>query len=201
MNNVLGNKYVLPPDVVIMSVSELDEQRRRQFEATEHDFVLSRSGSRGHSQIISEDMASLLSQFRQPKTLVDAIVAFSKEYSLDATRILDGSFPTLQRFLKRRFLVLEGSPESRVVTPSAQVGEYVASYEVVRLIQSLDDNEVFKVKDSNGRFGAMKILRTDAPSHARGLILREQQILAYLDGDRLRRRFMRSENAMDDSIW
>src|SRR4051794_10888168 len=96
---------VLPADVVLQSVEELPAQLREQVECEEHDVAVTRRRSRTPSKIIDAATADLLRAFETPRTISEAIIAFSSAHDADPEATLVDAFPVLQRFMRAGWLV------------------------------------------------------------------------------------------------
>src|ERR1700761_4244211 len=99
---------VLPADVQIIPVTELTPQVRSQVGASDNDFALTRTMSRTPSKVIDANAAALLRQFQKPKTIVDAILAFSRAAKTRPADVLDEAFPLIESCLLARLLVEPG---------------------------------------------------------------------------------------------
>jgi serine/threonine-protein kinase len=173
---------VLPRDLLIIPVTELSAEVRRQFDCADSDYAVTRPNARSHSQIIDAAGAQLLEEFRTPKTVVQAILAYSQARQVDPAQTLERSFPFLRDLGKARFLVRADSSEADRIEPVFAAGEMVAGCEVLRCVQVLDDTEVYQVRDSAGRLGALKCVRPGPRDHLATVFLREAAILRHLSG-------------------
>ena len=88
---------VLPPDVVIVPVSELPPELREQVGHEAGDYSVTRPRSRTMSSIVDAKTAALLETFRTPATIVDAVIAFSAAEGLDPRATLDDAFAVARR--------------------------------------------------------------------------------------------------------
>jgi hypothetical protein len=87
----------LNEDVEIVAVVELPESVRAQIGASATDFVMIRPYS--SVEVIDESTAALLDQFRQSKTIVDAILAHSRKMRVRPSEVLKSAFPLIQGFI------------------------------------------------------------------------------------------------------
>src|SRR5262245_161014 len=161
---LLTDRFVLPSDLLLVPVNELPEGTRRQIQAEEGAYALTRPSSRSPSLIVDGSAASLLREFRKPITIVDAVIRFSRERKTDPEQTLEEAFPMFERLLLQRLLVPSESEEAHVILPSLEVGTRFAGAEVCQCLQALDDTEVYRVKTDRGENAALKILRPNVPT-------------------------------------
>ena len=93
---------ILPKDVLLVPVDELPEETRRQFAYENGDFAITRLRSRTPSKIIDAQAAALISEFRQAKTLAQAIRDFSQANQRDPNEVLESAFPLIQQLVNIR---------------------------------------------------------------------------------------------------
>jgi serine/threonine-protein kinase len=178
----LTGAFVLPPDVVLTPVAELPGDVRRQFEAEDGDVAITRPRSREPSKVVDAHTAALLGEFREPKTVVDAVISYSRAHRLDPEQTLEQAFPILDRFVRARLLVPPGSEGAAAIVPLHAVGTRVASFEVLQPIQVVDDSELYRVRDAEGQVAALKIGRPGQPPEFARLLAWEAAVLRRLDG-------------------
>ena len=179
----LTEPMVLPVDLLLTPVKDLPEHVRRQVEADDGDFALTRPNSRTPSRIIDASAADLLKEFRSPVTIVEAVIRYSRGRQLDPERILEEAFPMLERLAGSRLLVPSSSDEAKRILPSLEVPSRFREFEVVRCLQSLDDIEVYELRGDDGRHAALKLGRANAPSRAQEMFSREAAMLTRLEGE------------------
>jgi serine/threonine-protein kinase len=173
---------VLPPDLLLVPVKDLPENVRRQIQAEDGDYALTRPQSRTPSRVVDAEAAALLNEFRKPTTIVDAIIRYSQATKADPQRMLEDAFPMLERLAHLRMLVPPDSDEAHQVPPALESGASLAGCEVIRCVQSLEDTELYHVRTSQGENAALKILRANATGEVARMLDREAGILARLDG-------------------
>jgi len=175
----------LPEELTILPVAELDDETRSRLDCEPEDFAISLPRSRTTSVIVDPHTAGLLERFRQPRSLVDAVLLYSLPRRLEAREVLEASLPMVEGFLRRGLLVDAENPETgAAVRPSFEPGDRVEGLTMVRSIQLLADTELYLVRlpDGDGaRFGALK-LRRDVAKKAPGSLRREGEVLELLDG-------------------
>ena len=90
---IITNPMLLPPDVVLVPVAELPEHTRKQLTYDEGDVAITRPGSRAPSRIVDAAAAALLDEFRTAKTIIEAIVSYSRSSETDPEQALEQAFP------------------------------------------------------------------------------------------------------------
>lgn len=176
----ITDPLVLPPDVILVPVAELPEELRRQLGSEEGDWAITRPRSRTPSRLVDADSAELLSLFKEPRTIVEAVICFSRSREVDPGETLEQAYPLLQRLLGSGFLVPEGEAGAEGIHPALEPGDTIAGFEVVECVQGLEDTELYQVR-SGKTVAALKIERPSAAGKT-GLFEREAAILAHLDG-------------------
>jgi serine/threonine protein kinase len=179
----ITDPLVLPEDVLLLPVADLPEETRRQLTWEEGDYAVTRPRSRTPSRIVDAGAADLLRTFREPVTIVEAVIRFSRERSLDPETTLEEAYPLLERLLAAGFLVAEGSQQAEAIRQTHQGGEEVAGFEVVECVQGLEDTELYQVRSVEGVTVALKIERPVAAGRSGGAFEREAAILEHLAGE------------------
>lgn len=177
----LVDPLVLPPDVVIAPVLELPERLRAQFEADDGDFAVSRPRGRASSKIVDPAAAELLRRFREPTTVVDAIIAHARAAGSDPDRLLEEAYPLLERMHTDGILVAADAPSAEAIEESVGVGAELAGYTVTKQAQLLEDTEVFQGRGPDGDLVALKVARRPSRRIVR-LFAREARVLDHLGG-------------------
>lgn len=174
--------FLLPTDVLVVPVNSLPEEQRCKFSADDGDFAITRLRGRSRSKIIDTHIAKLLQEFKGGKTIVDAIISFSQGSGLDPKQTLEVAYPILEMLINASFLVAEGSDKSEPVDASVGEGDDWAGLEIVRLVQILQDTEIYQARTTDGRLAALKIVRPEAIESLTPVIDREARILEHLVG-------------------
>jgi len=173
--------FVLPPDVVLTAVADLPEHIRAQVSG-DGEFAITRPRARSSTRMLSRDAAELLEEFRTAKTVVQAVISYCATKGSEPERTLEEAFPILQNLVSAQFLVPANSENSAAIQPGFEVGHIVDGYTIVKMVQTLEDSEVYQVSAPDGGKGALKIARSaDNRSMAKAL-RREAQILSLLNG-------------------
>lgn len=176
----LTDPLVLRSDVVLMPVADLPAEVRAKFAYDDGDFTLSRRHGRMPSQVIDGETASLLTLFRTPRTLVDAVLVNSRALRKDPESWLDELLPHIGIFLKNSVLVPAGSEEEREMQPSLADGDRIGAWTIVHCVSMIEDSEIYRVRDGS-RDAALKIARTPQPFE-RSLFGNEALVLDALEG-------------------
>ncbi|MEM9598501.1 MAG: protein kinase, partial [Acidobacteriota bacterium] len=173
--------FVLPPDVLLIPVTDLSEGVREGLSFDEGDIAVTRPNGRASSVILDPSSADLLRSFERPTPIVDAVIALSRDRALDPEETLESAYPVLESLLRSGFLVAEGTAGAAPIEASLDVGDTFEGFEVLEVRQVLEDSEVYRVRGGDGTEGALKLLRKGA-ERAGPKLRREADILARLDG-------------------
>jgi eukaryotic-like serine/threonine-protein kinase len=175
-------RVLLPHDVLIVPASAVASTVRSELKLDDGEYAITRIGARTSSRIVDTPTADLLSEFRTPTTIVDAVIRYSRARRVDPRATLEDAFPLLEQFFYERLLVSEGSEDSRAITPSLPPGEELAGFEIHDAIQVLEDTEIYRATDRTGMPAALKIARTASRRSLTRRLGREASILRHLDG-------------------
>jgi serine/threonine-protein kinase len=178
----ITDPLVLPRDVILLPVADLPEETRARFAHDEGDFAITHPRSRTPSRILDASSAALVGQFREPRTIVEAVIRFCREQESDPETTLEEAYPLLQRLLDSGFLVEESAAEAEGIKPSLHPGEEIEGFTIVECVQGLEDTELYLVRAAGGGAGALKIERPSVAGRSGGLFEREEAILRRLDG-------------------
>lgn len=177
----ITSPLVLAADVLLLPVTDLAPEVRARFDCEDGDFAITRPRSRAPSKIIERRGAELLKEFRTPKTIVQAVIDYSRATRMPADDVLAAAYPLIHRLMSARFLVEAESGDAADIAPLLAIGETVGSVDIVRCIHVVDDSELYHASDSRGHPVALKIARTGR-GEMRRKMAREATILAHLDG-------------------
>jgi serine/threonine-protein kinase len=134
------------------------------------------------TRLVSPELGALLREFREPTRIVDAVLRFSRAHARDPFDNLDDAFDALIVFINARLLVSPDSSSAAALVATLAPGQEVASYEVRRLVSSLEDNEVYLAQTPEGRSVALKLARPGAPQIVAAGLAAEARILSHLGG-------------------
>jgi eukaryotic-like serine/threonine-protein kinase len=172
---------VLSTDVLIIRVADLPQPVRDEI-GDENGFAVTRARGRAASVLVDEVTAQLLGEFREPSTIVDAVIRFSRRLDVDPEILLNDSYPTLRQFLIGGHLVGVNSQQARPHQLAFAIGEEVAGGVVVRCIRVLDDTELYQLLLHRGGLAALKVLRPERAAFAHHALRREAEVLSLIDG-------------------
>jgi len=166
-----------------MRVAELGEEIRRRLGDDPGEFVLALPGGRSWSCGVDAETAALLEEFRQPTTVPEAVLRYSRQRELDPELTLEARYPQLMRLLSRRFLRLaDGEGDEHPTRRSFFPGETFNGAKVVRLLRFMEDTELYLLRLDNGSPAVLKIERPNAPQEV-GSLRHEAEVLRALEGD------------------
>ena len=180
--------FVLRADVLLIPCTDLSDDMRRKITFEEGDFTLSRRHGRALAQVIDRDTAALLELFRQPRTIVDAILENGRALGKDPEALFEEILPHLGTFVENRVLVPVGSEEEKEIRPRFESGTVIAGRRIVRCASLIEDSEIYQLRDENG-VAALKIAREDTPD-LREVFENEAAFLRHLDGSGLAPRLL-----------
>lgn len=173
--------YILPEDVQVLPVDKLPEQALAKFEYEADDFIITYTHARSTSKIIDASSASLLQEFRKPKSLPEGVLTYALLNNLDAQEILESSYTFLSRLRNEGFLVSYDDAFGKK-SQFFKAGDRFKDYEIVSKLDGVADTEIYKIK-RNGQFFALKLLKTSKKTpQLLANFYNEIDILNALDG-------------------
>jgi len=110
--------FVLPAGTILVPMRELPENVRREIQAEEDDFAISRPDSRAQATIIDPRTAALVRHFEKPQTIAEAVARYSRDKHEDPEQLLEEAFPILQSLIASQLLVAADSQEAREAKPA-----------------------------------------------------------------------------------
>lgn len=137
---------ILPADTVLAPVAELPESVRNRLDGEEGDYALSRPLLRATSRILDARSAALVAAFWSPRTIVEAVLLFSRERELDPEATLTEAFPLLESLLSAGFLVEAASAEAAGIRPSFAPGDEIGDWCVASAVQVVEDSEIYQAR-------------------------------------------------------
>lgn len=182
MAGVTGT-LVLPPDVELTRVGDLEPVRLSGIDCEPTDWILTRPASRSRSSVVSEDLALVLEQFRGGARIVDVVIAAARDSRRTPQDLLDELWPALSRFIDSNWLVPEGSSLATRPEPWYPPGSSLGELTLVRCLRVLEDSQVYQARSQAGADLAVKVVdAADSPSAA-ARVAHEADVLALLGGD------------------
>jgi len=175
-------------DLLLIPVRDLPDESRQRLDCEPDDFAVSRLHGRTGSKIVDSQAAGLLERFRTPRTVIDAVVLFSRERQLDPGDVLESAYPLVRGLLDGGFLVPADGSSENVAGPGKPTwspGTVLVEGVVERCLQVLDDTEVHVLARGDAR-SVLKVERPVAGAARTGVarrFRREAAILAHLGGE------------------
>jgi eukaryotic-like serine/threonine-protein kinase len=179
---VITDRFVLPPDAEMVPVDTVAADLRSRFAHRPGDYVISRSSGRAGTHVVDASSAGLLERFRGGTTISDAVLAFSRASEADPERVLTDAWPVLQKLIRARLLVPERNGAAGTVAPRLSVGEQIDDWTAVSCVYLLEDTELWQVRDSAGRWYALKLARSAQDAVVGPRLQREASMLTMLAG-------------------
>lgn len=179
----LTGPLVLPEDVMLIPVGELAAQTRARLTCEDGDFAITRPRSRTPSRVVDPAFAALLTEFRSARTIVDAVVGFSKTRDADPRDVLKNAFPILGRLVDDGLLVSPTAGRATTITSSFEIGDRIGAFTIVAHVHLVEDVELYQATRDDGRLAVLKIARPNASSAIVGTLKREADALEHLAGD------------------
>lgn len=196
-------------DVLLVPVGELPDDLRAQIDCAPEDFALSRPQARTGSKILDADAADLVGRFREPRTIVEAVILYGRARSLDPEEVLEGAFPLLRGLLQAGFLVPAGeghrpAAQRRGIEARWKAGDRRLGATVTRVLQVLEDTEVYLLErglpEGRAAHSVLKIERQAGAAPGLGeRLCREARFLARLGGSPAPRLLASGE--LDGAAW
>ncbi|MET0555439.1 MAG: lanthionine synthetase LanC family protein [Vicinamibacteria bacterium] len=175
----LAGPLALNADVLLIPVAELPEESRGQIDCSPGDVAVSRLQGRSGSKIVDADAARLLERFREPRSIVEAVILYAREKQVEPDQVLEDAFPMLRSLVDGGFLSAAGGERSTTAA-GARAGSALLGGTVVRALQVLDDTEVH-VLARDERRSVVKLERV-AGSPIRARLAHEAAFLDHLAG-------------------
>jgi serine/threonine-protein kinase len=176
--------------VYLLPVEELPDDVLGKLEFSDGDYALTRPQGRTGSKIIDRDAADLIGRFRQPRTIVEAVVLFSRTRGEDPQGVLDNAFPFLKSLLASGYLVEAVDGATPAVTegplsPRWNPGDALLGGRVLRTLQVLEDTELCVIRRPGGETSVIKAQRATSGAsdvRVRAMFQREGNALERLRG-------------------
>jgi serine/threonine protein kinase len=172
--------FVLKQGVQLIPCAELSDDVREKITCDEGDFTLSHRYGRALAQVVDGDTAALLALFREPRTIVDAVLENSRVLGKDPAAWLDELLPHIGAFVDSRVLVPAGSDEEKEIRPQFESGETFAGWKVVRCASLIEDSEIYQLRRGD-EVAALKIARVTTKG-LQAAFDNELAVLRHLDG-------------------
>jgi eukaryotic-like serine/threonine-protein kinase len=181
---------VLPSDIFILPVAQLGSRLRRRLKHDATDWSITWPGSRTYTSIVDEMGAKLLSMFKSPTTMVDAVIRFSVQESVSPQETLEASFEMLAEFINDGILMPASSLLAKPIEASLPSGAQFGAYAILDCVYAVVDTEVYLGKTRDGEFVALKMSRAEASANVNSGIVHEAAVLQRLQGQATTPRFI-----------
>ena len=171
--------FVLPADVEILAIEDLDAKTRALLNAQPGDFTVSRPLGRATAKVVDANTASLLKQFVTPIGIARAVAQAAIVAGADPHEMLEAAYPTLSRLIDDGFLVLASDESSVRVSARLRARDRVGRWQVQHCLRVLEDVELYEIRDDNDARFAMKLARS-RDKRARDAISHEAKMLRHV---------------------
>jgi eukaryotic-like serine/threonine-protein kinase len=174
--------FVLPEDLLLIPLRLVPADQREGLEGEDDDVAITRTRGRTDSKVVDASLANLVEEFRQGRTIVEAVHRFAHRQGRPAEVVLDAAYPILKRLIESSFLVPQNSPRAGAVTASLSPSETWGDCQIVEAIQVLEDTELYRAKTPDGHQVALKIARSGSVGRIVDMLRREARILQHVGG-------------------
>ena len=176
----IGGPFILANDIEFIPVASVNEKTRNGFEHEPGDVVVTKVNTRETSKVISQDLASILQEFREPKSMAEVIYSFSLSLKKDPQQIADEVFESLLDMKQWGFIV-PCHQQYSLSRRSLQINERFRDYTVLEKYQQVEDTAVYRAANDSGNLCALKLLKAGENNNVEFLFKNEASILSLLD--------------------
>jgi eukaryotic-like serine/threonine-protein kinase len=174
------NEFILVPGFQLLSADSLPIDMRLRGRIGDDDVALTVLGGRHTSVVIAAELGRFLEEFRQPSTVIEAIIRYALKLKTDPLETFDEFMPALQRLMREGYLIPSGTKSPDRLRPTFRRGDRLEGWEILSCVQYVEDSEVYCGR-RDGLHVAIKTLRPDMPAISDALE-REAAILRHLRG-------------------
>ena len=157
--NMIEGLFTMPKDIRLDPIESLPHTVLTGFEHKAGDFALTRPQSRDAHAYRQRLDGETLEIFREPVTITDAVIRFSRTEQADPAAILDEAFPVLRTLIEAGMLLPSDSHLASPIEFLIGRGELVGDLVVDQPVAVVIDTEVYRARASDGRWAALKIAR------------------------------------------
>jgi len=197
--NLIQHEFILPEDVSMIAICDLDEATRLRLAAFDEDIALSRRHVRATTQVIDQELSRLLNQFRHPCSIVQAIARHCKDDPQQAESVLEEVLPIFADMIQRSILVEKRQHDEEQSNGNLMPGEDFNGYKIQRGLQSFADGSVFMATDESGSYCSLKVSSKNCTASIRHRFNNEIRILQHLNLDGVVQLLAHGES--DDRLW
>jgi eukaryotic-like serine/threonine-protein kinase len=174
--------FVLSEDVLVFPATDLEADERARSGADADDYIVTRPHARQGSTVVDREGAALIESFRTPRTIVDAVIDFSRVRERDPHRVLEEAFPLIDRLVTANLLAPNGSDHARRIEPTLATGDAFGAWTVEQAVHVLADTEVYRARGATGALAALKFARPGHEAALRMMMVHEAAILEHVAG-------------------
>lgn len=183
----LYNPLQLNPLVTLRPVADYPLSVRERLSGAEDDYIVSERRSRFSAIRVSAPVAEMLKLFDEPKLVGEAVFELAARLDARPQELLEEVFPTLLELRGARVLVTEAENDKETTKPRQTrlaPGQQIAGYEVVRVLDTSTETEIYELKGPAGKSpanrAALKLVPDSAPDFVRRAAQRECLVLPWL---------------------
>lgn len=158
---VLRQKLILPSDVVMIPVQDLDAKTREKIPNAQSSVALTHTNSRAASKVVDEQLSSLLELFREPSTISAAVAEFAHGSRQEAEAVLEDFVPIAIDLIGASILQTDTAQRTDDSRSQLAHGARFGKYTIVRSVQSVGKESVYLARDDHSEFYAIKIIQLD----------------------------------------
>ena len=175
--------------VFVVPVADLPDDVRARLDPADGEFALTRPQGRNGSKLLGKEAADLVERFREPHSLIEAVILHSRLRGAQPEAVLEDALPLVRSLLTTGYLVPLGDDEQApaaggVLATGWKPGDTALGGRIERVLQVLDDTELYLLRRDGEPARVLKVARRAGerePVH--GMLRREAAILEGLGGD------------------
>lgn len=156
--STVNKTLVLSRDTQFQPINSFNKKLLSKLGGNNDDYIISIKNSRTHSKRISKESKLFLDKFIAPNTILNAVIEYSNENSIDAETLLTEVYPLIKSFLANGFISEFANDVSSSNHRLYSDNDYVFNYKIISCIQYLDDTETYKAVGSDERLVLVKCI-------------------------------------------
>jgi serine/threonine-protein kinase len=177
------NELILHEGTQIIPISSVTEKIRKRLPTSSGTYVLSRPGTRNGSMIVDDQGVKLVKLLADGLLLTDALRRLAVESAMPPEVIAQEAYPLIKAMISKKYLKKRAQQETPAIkkelSPHFRRNDIFEGHTIVRLIQFLEDTEIYQIRLKQGGLAALKILRK-GNKHVYEAFKRESLILQRL---------------------
>ena len=178
----LSGLFILADDIEFIPVDLVSEITKKGFVHNDDDMLITQVNGRTKSKLISKDLATILQEFRLPRSLAEVISSFAGSQKKDAQEVAEAVFGSFIDMTKWGFIHPFKNNEATLKRSSLRENENLHGYTVKDICRNVSDTEVYKVINAAGDELALKLIPPGNENLTKALFDNEIFILQRLDG-------------------